>query len=143
MMMVYVFGVGIKQKRRKNKMTYEIKAHLGQQMENFLNAFAGADVEGMLRIKEIFVDLYKNINEPEYETAVSTINGWDKEKLSEIEKIRIKIVEDSKKLSDTKTLGEFFFNMDRLRESATQAVGELEGEYWSRMKSFFVKTVTK
>jgi hypothetical protein len=124
-------------------MTYEIKAHLGQQMENFLNAFAGADVEGMLRIKEIFVDLYKNINEPEYETAVSTINGWDKEKLSEIEKIRVKLVEASKKLSDTKTLGEFFFNMDRLRESATQAVGELEGEYWSRMKSFFVKTVTK
>jgi len=122
-------------------MTYEIKAHLGQQMENFLNAFAGADVEGMLRIKEIFVDLYKNINEPEYETAVSTINGWDKEKLSEIEKIRL--VEASKKLSDTKTLGEFFFNMDRLRESATQAVGELEGEYWSRMKSFFVKTMTK
>lgn len=124
-------------------MTYEIKAHLGQQMENFLNAFAGADVEGMLRIKEIFVDLYKNINEPEYETAVSTINGWDKEKLSEIEKIRVKLVEASKKLSDTKTLGEFFFNMDRLRESATQAVGELEGEYWSRMKSFFVKTMTK
>lgn len=124
-------------------MTYEIKAHLGQQMENFLNAFAGADVEGMLRIKEIFVDLYKNINEPEYETAVSTINGWDKEKLSEIEKIRVKLVEASKKLADTKTLGEFFFNMDRLRESATQAVGELEGEYWSRMKSFFVKTMTK
>jgi len=124
-------------------MTYEIKAHLGQQMENFLNAFARADVEGMLRIKEIFVDLYKNINEPEYETAVTTIVRWDKEKLNELEKIRIKIAEDSKKLSDTKTLEEFFFNMDRLRESATQAVGELEGEYWSRMKSFFVKTVTK
>jgi len=124
-------------------MTYEIKAHLGQQLENFLNAFAGADVESMHRIKEIFVDIYKNINEPEYDNNVSTIVGWDKEKIKEIEKIRVKAVEDSKKLADTKTLEEFIFTIRAIDNGLTHSLGELEGEYWSRIKSFFVKTVNK
>jgi hypothetical protein len=124
-------------------MTYEIKIHLGQQMENFLNAFAGADVEGMHRVKETLVDICKNIDEPEYETAVTTIAGWDREKLKEIEKIRVKAVEDSKKIAETKTLDELSYTMELLRNNLTQALGELEGEYWSRIKSFFVKTVNK
>lgn len=124
-------------------MTYDIKAHLGSQMDNFLNAFAGADVESMTRIKESIVDIFKNCDVPEFEMVVSTVEDWDKEKVKEVEKIFSKVKEDGKKLADVENLDEFFILLETIRNDVTRQLGELEGEYWSRLKSYFLKNVGK
>lgn len=122
-------------------MTYDIKTHLGQQMENFLNAFAGADVEGMLRIKETIIDIFKNSEE--HENIVSTVEGWDKEKIKEIEKILSTVKEAGKQINDVKNIDEYFVMLENMRNIVTRQLGELEGEYWSRLRSYLLKNVDK
>ena len=122
-------------------MTYDIKTHLGQQMENFLNAFAGADVEGMLRIKETIIDIFKNSEE--HENIVSTVEGWDKEKIKEIEKILSTVKEAGNQINDVKNIDEYFVMLENMRNIVTRQLGELEGEYWSRLRSYLLKNVDK
>lgn len=124
-------------------MTYDIKVHLGQQMENFLNAFAGADVEGMHRVKENIVDIFKTSNEPEHDGVASVVESWDKEKIKEIENILSKAKDEGKQLIDVKNIDEMFILLESLRNNVTRSLGELEGEYWSRVKSYFLKNVSK
>lgn len=122
-------------------MTYDIKTHLGQQMENFLNAFAGADVEGMLRIKETIMDIFKNCDE--HENTVSTVESWDKEKIKEIQKILEAGKETGKQINDVKNIDEYFIMLENMRNIVTRQLGELEGEYWSRLRSYLLKNVDK
>jgi hypothetical protein len=122
-------------------MTYDIKTHLGQQMENFLNAFAGADVEGMLRIKETIIDIFKNCDE--HENTVSTVESWDKEKIKEIQKILEAGKETGKQINDVKNIDEYFIMLENMRNIVTRQLGELEGEYWSRLRSYLLKNVDK
>lgn len=121
-------------------MEYDIKNHLAQQIENFLNAFAGADVQAMERIKRNILDIYKNSDSLE---VVTNINGWDKKKQENITKLYQKAQESIKTLLETKNSEELFIDLDEIRNDLVNSFNELESDYWEGMRSLFLKTLEK
>ena len=119
-------------------MEYDIKMHLGQRNENFLNALDAADVGAMERIKSTILDIYKNTEDS---TVVLSVKNWDKTKKDEIEKLRLKAVNILKSMPDVKTLEELFISVDKMRNEIINELNDIEKEYWEHVRNLFLKSV--
>lgn len=119
-------------------MEYDIKNHLGQQIENFLNAFAGADVAAMERIKRTIMDIYHNTDDG---SIVISIKEWDKRKQDEIQKLWDKASESLRTIATTKKKEELFIDVDEMKNDIVRSLNELESDYWESVRGLFLKSV--
>ena len=119
-------------------MGYDIKIHLGQQMENFLTAFANADVVAMERIKGIIMDIFKNTDE---ESILLSVHNWDKKRQDEIQKVWNKALETVKTIAGAKKNEELLIDLDVMKRDTVQALNELENDYWVSIRGLFLKNV--
>lgn len=119
-------------------MEYDIKNHLGQQIENFLNAFAGADVPAMERIKGTIMDIYNQVDDG---TVVMSIRSWDKKKQEEIQRIWAKAQESLKTIATAKNNEKLFIDIDEMKNDAVKALNEIESSYWTSIRGLFLKSV--
>lgn len=119
-------------------MEYDIKTHLGQQIENFLNAFAGADVQAMERIKKTIMDIYKNTDDV---SILLAVQNWDKKRQDEVGKIWMKAKEGLKTIASTKNNEELFIDVDEIKNDIIKALNMLESEYWDSIRGLFLKSV--
>jgi len=119
-------------------MEYDIKAHLGQQIENFLNAFANADVQAMERTKQNIVDIF---SKSDNELVISSITDWDKKRQDEVQKVWTKASGALKTIAETKKNEQLFIDVDEIKNDVVGALNELEGDYWSSIRGLFLKSV--
>jgi hypothetical protein len=120
-------------------MEYDIKTHLGQQIENFLNAYAGADAAAMERIKRTIIDIYKNT--PDDGNLIISIRGYDKRKQDELDKIKNKALDAMKTITQAKNLDELFIDLEEIKNDTIRALNLLETDYWDSLRGLFLKNI--
>lgn len=121
-------------------MEYDIKEHLGQQVEYFLNGFTGGDVGVMERAKNTILDIYKNMDD---NSIVLSISDWDKKKQLEINKLWDKALEGIKTIAESKDKEELFVDIEEIRNDVIQALNQLEVDYWDSIRKLLLKNVSK
>jgi len=121
-------------------MNYDISVHLGQQMENFLNAYAAGEVEAMERTKSNIKDIMKN---SDMKDVLDNIDKWDNKKNSEITKIIKKAREALKEIASDENKKDIFIDVEEIKNDTIEALSTLEGEYWDSIRNLILKSVNE
>lgn len=121
-------------------MEYDVKEHLGQQVEFFLNGFTGGDVGVMTRAKNTILDIYKNVDD---NSIVLSVEDWDRKKQAEIDKLWKKALDAIKTLAESKDKEDIFIDIEEIRNDVLQALNQLEVDYWDSIRKLLLKNVSK
>jgi len=98
---VYVSGV-MKQKRRKRKMLYDMKAHAPQLMETLLSSFSSGDGDTLVRTKKMLTQVYKNTD---VDKDLMAVEEAKKKRYKELEADVTKKLNDAVKKKNLKKCG--------------------------------------
>jgi len=121
-------------------MNYDVSVHLGQQMENFLNAYASGDVEAMERTKSNIKDIMKNTG---MKNIIDNIEQWDNKKNEEIVKIIAKARDALKEIASKEAKDDIFIDIEEIKKDTVEALSTLEGEYWDSIKNLILKSINE
>lgn len=119
---------------------YDLRMHLGQQLEFFLNGYTSGNLDVLERAKRTIMDLYKNMDDDD---VIGAIEAWDKEKQSEITKLWDKARESIKTIATTKKGEELFIDIDEIKKDVLVALNELEVEYLDSIRDLLLKNVSE
>lgn len=120
-------------------MEYDISVHIGQQIENFLNGYAAGDVGIMERTKSNMKEL---LDKSGLKQIVETLDKWDIEKPKELEKI-IKKAKDALKAVTENNDNDLFIDLEEIKQDTINAINELEGKYWNRVRELILESVNE
>lgn len=120
-------------------MEYDISVHIGQQIENFLNGYAAGDVGIMERTKSNMKEL---LDKSGLKQIVETLDKWDIEKPKELEKI-IKKAKDALKVIAENNDSDLFIDLEEIKQDTINAINELEGKYWNRVRELILESVNE
>lgn len=121
-------------------MNYDINAHIGQQIEFFLNSYAAGDASALERVKSNLLDIFSNNGNM---GVVASIQEWDKKRKTEIEDIWNKANDALKTMLESKKDEQMFIDVKEIEADVVKSLNELEGEYWDSIRKLFLKNVKK
>lgn len=119
---------------------YDIKDHLPQQMEIFLNGLSSGNIEILETVKDNIMDIYRNINE---DKIIMSIETWDKKKQDKIQEIWNKALESVKTIAETKNKEELFIDIDEIKNDVLASLNSLERNYWNSIRSLLLKNMVE
>ena len=118
-------------------MKYDIKAHLPQQLENLLNAFAQGDADLMARIKKNIEDLIPDA------TFQKDIRDYDTNRQKKLDELMKKALDGVKTAAQADKLDEIYIDFEEIKNDLNLALAGIEGEYWNNIRAYVVGWVSQ
>lgn len=118
-------------------MKYDIKVHLPQQMENFLNAFAQGDADLMTRIKKNLEDLIQD------KTFQKDIGDYDRNRQKKLDELMKKALDGVKTAVQADKLDEIYIDIEEIKNDLNAALVGIESEYWNNVRTYVVGWVSQ
>lgn len=116
---------------------YDKKVHLGQQMENYLNAFASGDSTSLERILSNMKDI---INDGSFKTD---LEGYEKARQKSMTEAMKNATENAKKLVEAKNIGEILVVVEELKNGLQAELDIIEGKHWEKIRSYLLGTIDR
>ena len=118
---------------------YDITIHLGQQIENFLNSYSGADVEAMVLVTSNFKDICKN---SELLQIAKQFDEWKQYRQNESDKIaKENAQKTAEKLLKIKNIDEYMITLEEAKQTPIEPLNKLEKEYWASIRGLMLRSV--
>lgn len=116
-------------------MDYDIKVHLGQQIENFLNGFAAGDAMVLDRTLSNIRDIVNKAGNTEF---IGNLKEWDTKKTQETNKIFNKARDALKVLTESKDGADLFVDVEEIKADTMKAFNDLETKYWEAIRELVI-----
>jgi len=118
-------------------MNYDIKEHLGMQIEQFLNAYNTGNIE----LLERSLDNIKDILEASEVNIISeNVSKWDEDKKKQIDKIFNKSKNAIKTILESDDPN-FFVDIEEIKTDVVNSISMVENDYWESVRKMVLKSV--
>jgi len=117
-------------------MNYDVKVHLGQQVENFLNGYAAGDKAILQRSITNISSIFEETGDASFKTAMEKM---DKTRKDELQKIWNKAKDAMKLLADTKEGDAIFIDVEEIKQDVVDSLAKLETNYWDSIRGLLLR----
>lgn len=119
-------------------MSYDINIHIGQQIENFLNALVTRDDKAAEDAKKNLLAIYNNTNN---KTVINAVEIWDNERDIDIGKIFKKANEAMRTMLISKNDEQMFIDAKEIEVDCAKALYELDEKYKDKLRNLMLRSV--
>ena len=127
---------------------YDTRMHLMSQVELFLNFYSSGDVAGLVRSRDVILDIFCKEGDL---VLKKNVESWDKDKEAEkiqlfkqsIKKIYDKADEAYRTISSAESGEELFVDVQEIQQDLVSSLGLLERDYWESVRSSILDSVKK
>jgi len=120
---------------------YDVKNYLGTQIENFMNAYANADLGALKRINQSIMGIIKT-NDGNNE-ILKTIKEWHTKKEDETKTIWKKTYIKINESINKKEYDNLFEEFKKIETETAYELNELESDYWNSLRDLFLKVLAE
>ena len=111
---------------------YDMNVHIPQQMENYLQAYAGADIPTLVRSLENIKDVVGN---PEFQ---KDLYQYEKQKKKTIDDKLNNTVKKVKEAVEGKNVEDTLFTISSILEGLNTELDMVEQQYWEHIRGYLL-----